>query len=59
MLDIGDDGSFDMKTVTDGGGNYWFMNVPEGNFGLTEEPVPGWLPTQPPGDAAGNPGAYP
>ena len=58
VLDIGDDGSFDMKTVTDGGGNYWFMNVPEGNFGLTEEPVPGWLPTQPPGDAAGNPGAY-
>ena len=56
-LDIDDDGSVDEKTVTDGEGNYWFMNVPEGPFALWEDAQPGWLPTQPPG-AAGAPGAY-
>ena len=50
-LDIGDDGSIDRTTTTDSNGNYTFLNVPPGEYGVSEQTQAGWAMTYPPLDS--------
>ena len=52
FLDLNNDGTADMTTMTNEFGGYWFIDLPAGPFHVWEENRPGWVQTRP-ADPAG------
>ena len=47
QLDLNNDGSIDLRQVTDANGNYTFTGIGPGTHKLSEVPQPGWVQTCP------------